>query len=175
MAVVSTFSLSDVLPCCSRSSCPSSDSAGLGRCKVILGRFRGGNMVSSIISMVSSAFLDGFISLGDVLEGEELEESDERTFSISLSRPRFCPRPGGRDCRSSLPRLEPRSEPAFLFFMDLADFAAVRGFISSISRLRLVASCLFSSVSLRKRSCGTQSSQLVGFRGELSVDVLLQQ
>ena len=121
----------------------------------------GGVEKDSFASKDSRALLDGSILLDKLWEGEELEEIDEPTFSISLSRPRFRPRPGGRDCRSSLPRAELRSEPAVFFFADLLDLAAVRGFISSISRLRLVASCLFSSVSLRKRSCGTQSSHLV--------------
>jgi len=56
------------------------------------------------------------------------------TFSKSISRPRLVPRPvtGTEECRSSLPRIELKSEPA-VFFLE-ADLGAAR--VLSISRFK---------------------------------------
>ena len=57
----------------------------------------------------------------------------------------------------------PRSRPLFLrlFVVEVEDLLVVVARIdSSSSFLRFAASSLFSSLSLRRRSCGTQSSQL---------------
>ena len=58
--------------------------------------------------------------------------NDERkvrpTFSISNSRPRFCPRPvtGTDELRSSLPRVELRSEPTCFFLLAVVVLGAER-------------------------------------------------
>lgn len=87
------------------------------------------------------------------------------TLSIpSISRPLFVPRGacGTAELLSSLPRVEElRSAPyAFFFTEEGAGLPVAARLWASISFLRLDASSLFSSVSLRRRSCGTQSSQL---------------
>lgn len=95
----------------------------------------------------------------DALKGDEASP----TFSISKSLPRFCPRPvaGTDEFLSSLPRVELRSEPAAFFFDEtVVALGAARWRRWSISFLRFLASSLFSSLSFRRRSCGTQSSHL---------------
>ena len=90
----------------------------------------------------------------------------ELTLSIpSISLARFVPRGGcgASELLSSLPLAEDpvNSEPYGRFLCEVVDAlpgAARR--CASMSFLRLAASSLFSSVNLRSRSCGTQSSQL---------------
>ena len=87
------------------------------------------------------------------------------TLSIpSISRPLFVPLGacGTAELLSSLPRVEElRSAPYAFFFTDAgAALPVAARRCASISFFRLDASSLFSSVSLRIRSCGTQSSQL---------------
>ena len=94
------------------------------------------------------------------------KENTVQTLSIpSSSRPLFVPRgPGGTaELRSSLPLAEDpvRSEPYGRFFCEVdAGFPVAARRCASMSFFKLFASSLFSSVSLRRRSCGTQSSQL---------------
>lgn len=93
------------------------------------------------------------------------------TLSKSKSLPRF-PRPaaGTDECLSSLPpRVELRSEPAAFFFDDVAiALVDARCRRLSISFFRFFASSRFSSLSLRRRSCGTQSSHLMMSPGRQS-------
>jgi len=98
----------------------------------------------------------------------------KHTLSIpSISLPLFVPLgPGGgtAELRSSLPRAdEPVMSPPRRLFAAAPEGAggcfpvAARRW-ESMSFFRLAASSLFSSVNLRRRSCGTQSSHLF-FRG----------
>ena len=76
---------------------------------------------------------------------------------------------GTEECRSSLPRVELRSEPAAFFLDDVGGpLGAARCRWESMSFLRFCASSLFSSVNLRNRSWFTQSSHLRQFRCEIS-------
>lgn len=101
------------------------------------------------------------------LDTEDVPKGDVTwpTLSKSKSLPRFCPRPaaGTDEFLSSLPpRVELRSEPAAFFFDDVAiALVDARCRRLSISFFKFFASSLFSSFSLRRRSCGTQSSHLV--------------
>jgi len=84
----------------------------------------------------------------------------ELTFSISMSLPRFVPRPTGAEDLSSLPRPELRSEP-IAFFRDAVDLAgALRAALYSFCKLSW--SSLFSAVTFRQRLSSAQSSQLFG-------------
>lgn len=62
--------------------------------------------------------------------------------------------------RASLPRVELMSVTFFLCEAEAPFAAVLLRRIASISLRRLAASSRFSSVSLRNRSCGTQSSHL---------------
>lgn len=98
------------------------------------------------------------------------------TFSISKSLPRFCPLPlptaGSDECLSSLPCADPKSDPTTPRFFDAAaaaaaaapDLGTVRWRAASVSLpfFRFLASSLFSSVSLSRRSWATQESHLCG-------------
>jgi len=92
----------------------------------------------------------------------------EHTLSIpSISRALFVPLGGGggaTELRSSLPLAEEpgASDPRarFLVAEAIEGLPEVARRCASMSFLRLAASSLFSSVSLRMRSCETQSSQL---------------
>lgn len=93
-----------------------------------------------------------------------------RTLSMpSYSLPLFVPLGGGGGAAeplSSLPLVEDaglRSLPSARLRVDMgaAGFAALR--CAAMSSLRFLASSRFSSVYLRRRSCGTQSSQLCGY------------
>lgn len=97
------------------------------------------------------------LSVKDTCRGDVKVKLGLPTFSISKSLPRFWPRPvpGTEEFLSSLSRVELKSEPAAFFLVEagVALVGAVRWRCAmSNSRLRSWASCLFSSVSLRRRS-----------------------
>jgi hypothetical protein len=99
---------------------------------------------------------------------KEITTNRKHTLSIpSISRALFVPLGGGggaTELRSSLPLAEepgasdPR--PRFLVAEAMEGLPEVARRCASMSFLRLAASSLFSSVSLRMRSCETQSSHL---------------
>lgn len=96
------------------------------------------------------------------------QQRENHTLSMpSISRALFVPLGGGggaTELRSSLPLAEepgasdPR--PRFLVAEAIEGLPEVARRCASMSFLRFAASSLFSSVSLRMRSCETQSSQL---------------
>jgi len=65
---------------------------------------------------------------GGVADDERKVNGPVPTFSISNSRPRFCPRPvtGTDELRSSLPRVELRSEPTCFFLLAVVALGAER-------------------------------------------------